>query len=521
MKRTRKPAHIPPTIDARVRQANDKSPNPAGDYVLYWAQASRRLDRNHALDHAIHWAKVLKKPLVVYEGLRLDYPWAAARHHQFLMEGMRDNARRAKELGVTYWPFVETPARPARGLLRKIAGKACLVVTDDYPAFIVPGQIQRLARRIDVPLVAVDANGMVPLALLGDTVAAAAHLRPRLHRLFPECWGQRAAAEPNFPRAARLDPPFELWNPECDIAEFVKQLPIDQSVPAVPGIEGGSHAGQAVLGAFVKEKLRHYNTGRNTPDDPDRTAASRLSPYLRSGHVSIQEIAEAVLNHAGPWDPSMIDLTRRNKKEGFFHPDDNVNSFLDEALTWRDVGYHWHFTKNAARGVVDARTVEIDGQRVPAYFDLRSVLPLWAMKTLTEHQADPREFTYTLEEFENADTHDHLWNAAQRELVATGRIHNYMRMLWGKKVLEWSNTPERAYLILEHLNNKYAIDGRDPNSYSGIFWCFGLFDRPWVKRKIFGNVRYMSSDNTAKKFDLDGYYEYIRRLPTIKQARGQ
>ena len=510
-----------PTInDARVRQANDRKPNAAGDYVLYWAQASRRLDRNHSLDYAVHRARTLKKPLVVYEGLRLDYPWAAARHHQFLLEGMRDNARLAERLGVAYWPFVETPDRPARGLIRQVAAKACLMVTDDYPAFIVPGQIQRLAAQIDVPLVAVDANGLAPLALLGDTVSAAAHLRPRLHRQFPDCWEHRAAAEPDFPKAARLDPPFEVWDHECDIGEFVKRLPVDQTVPTVPGVAGGTVEGQAALTAFVKQKLSAYATGRSNPDDPRRTAASRLSPYFRSGHLSMQECAEAVLNHGGPWDPSMIDLTRRNKREGFFHPDDNVNSFLDEALTWRDVGYHWHFTKNAARGVVDARTVEIDGQRVPAYFDLKSVLPAWAMKSLTEHQADPREFTYTLEEFENADTHDHLWNAAQRELVATGRIHNYMRMLWGKKVLEWSNTVERAYLILEHLNNKYAIDGRDPNSYTGIFWCFGLFDRPWVERKIFGQIRYMSSDNTAKKFDLDGYYDYVRRLPTVGQVRG-
>nr|WP_020475613.1 hypothetical protein [Zavarzinella formosa] len=512
---------MPTFNDARIRQTNAKKTNPAGDYVLYWSQMYRRLDRNHALDYAVHRAKTLKKPLIVYEGLKLGYPWASARHHQFMLEGMRDNARKAKRLGVDYWPFVETPENSGRGLLRKLAAKACLVVTDDYPTFIIPGQIQSLARNIDVPLAAVDGNGLIPLSLLGATVSAAAHLRPRIHKLFADCWDHRAAAEPPFPPAGKIDPPFAVWNHECDIAEFARQLPIDQSVPAVAGLEGGSEAGHVVLNTFVKQKLRAYATGRNNPDDPRRTAASRLSPHLRHGHVSMQECAERVLTADGPWDASMIDLTQKNKREGFFHHDDNVNSFLDEALTWRDVGYHWHHTKNAGRGVIDARTVTIDGQSIPAYFDLQSVIPEWAMKSLKAHESDPREFTYTLEQFENADTHDHLWNAAQRELVATGRIHNYLRMLWGKKVLEWSDSVERAYLILEHLNNKYASDGRDPNSYTGIFWCFGLFDRPWVERKIFGQIRYMSSDNTAKKFDLDGYYDYVRRLPSVDRVRGR
>ena len=512
---------MPTFNDARIRHANARSSMPAGEYVLYWMQAFRRLERNHALDYAIHRARSLKKPLVIYEGLRLDYPWASARHHQFMLEGMRDNARAAKRLGIDYWPFVETPDQPARGLLRSLAGRACLVVTDDYPAFIVPGQIKRLAAAIDVPVVAVDGNGMIPLSLLGTTVSAAAHLRPRIHKLFADAWEHRAAAEPDFPKAGKISAPFLAWNPECDIEAFVRGLPIDQSVPAVAKVAGGAEAGRAVLDEFIAHGLGHYADGRNNPDDPRRTAASKLSPHLRHGHVSMQACVERALNVAGPWDPSMIDMSQKNKREGFYHRDGNVNSFLDEAITWRDVGYHWHHIKNAERGVIDARTVTVDGQQIPAYFDLESVLPAWAMKSLNDHAGDHREHKYTLEEFENADTHDPLWNAAQRELVATGRIHNYLRMLWGKKVLEWSETVGKAYLVLEHLNNKYAIDGRDPNSYTGIFWCFGLFDRPWVERKIFGQIRCMTSDSTAKKFDLHGYYEYVKRLPTSDRIRGR
>jgi deoxyribodipyrimidine photo-lyase len=180
---------------------------------------------------------------------------------------------------------------------------------------------------------------------------------------------------------------------------------------------------------------------------------------------------------------------------GFFGEDPDVKAVLDEALTWRDVGFQWHWTRRA------------DTAR------LESALPPWALATLRAHAGDKRAFVYARDEWEAGATHDPLWNAAQRELVATGTIHNYLRMLWGKKVLEWSRTPEEAYATLVHLNNKYALDGRDPNSWTGILWCFGLFDRPWApERKVLGVLRYMSSDNTARKFRLDPYLDYVKGL---------
>ncbi|MCE9531159.1 MAG: deoxyribodipyrimidine photolyase, partial [Planctomycetes bacterium] len=198
---------------------------------------------------------------------------------------------------------------------------------------------------------------------------------------------------------------------------------------------------------------------------------------------------------------------------GFFHTDPNVNGFLDEAITWRDVGYHWHSVRNTEAGGRLGELHKPAGWPYPVFQDLESTLPAWAKASLAKHASDKRKFVYALEEWEAGQTHDPLWNAAQRELVATGRIHNYLRMLWGKKVLEWSASPEEAYCTLEHLNNKYALDGRDPNSYTGILWCFGLFDRPWPpEREVYGNVRYMSSENTAKKYKLAGYYEYVKGL---------
>jgi deoxyribodipyrimidine photo-lyase len=522
-----------PLQQARARVANDRPINQSGHYVLYWPQMYRRLHANHALDAAIHWSNQLQKPLVVYEGLKLNYPWASARFHQFLLEGMAGNVLSATQIGLNYWPFVETPEAAGRGLVRNLASQACLVITDDYPQFIVPAQIQRIAESVDVQVIAIDGNGMVPLSLLGPPTAAAAHLRPKWHKLFSEAWQNRAVSEPVIPKLGAPKPPFKLWQPPENIGEFVKSLPIDQSVPAVPGVQGGTTSGQKLLSEFVSRKLSRYADERSIPDDPERNSASGLSIHLHYGHISIQEVCEAVL---GPeWSTKELNLKTRNK-DGFFCDDADVNSFLDEAITWRDVGFQWHYARQRLqeqKGAFPSKSWQEPGETMPSFNfqrhdfspldaegTLKQVLPSWAYASLKAHEADKRTHCYSLEQFERGQTHDALWNAAQRELVATGRMHNYLRMLWGKKVLEWSASVEEAYRTLEHLNNKYALDGRDPNSYTGVLWCFGLFDRPWPpERQIFGNIRYMTSESTAKKFKLAGYHEYVRRLPTIQAVR--
>ncbi|MBY0457719.1 MAG: deoxyribodipyrimidine photolyase, partial [Gemmataceae bacterium] len=362
-------------------------------------------------------------------------------------------------------------------------------------------------------------------------------------KLFAEEWGRRASHVPAVPAVAKSDlaPPFRAWDATQDIGAFVASLPLDQTVPAVPGVEGGAIAGRVALDDFVERRLRRYADERNNPDNPTKNAASALSAYLHYGHLSVQEVAEAVLGET--WTIREVNPKTRNKDD-FFSRDANVNSYLDELITWRDVGYHWHWCRNAERGTRNAEfknqswqssvDPSIPHSEVVPQFNFESmdfspggertphvVLPEWARATIRKHAADKREHIYTLEAFEAAETHDELWNAAQRELVATGRIHNYLRMLWAKKVLEWSGSASEAYRVLEHLNNKYAIDGRDPNSYTGILWCFGLFDRPWPpERPVFGVLRYMSSENTARKFDLAGYYEYVRSLPTVAEVRG-
>jgi deoxyribodipyrimidine photo-lyase len=488
---------------ARLRLLNDARIASGGDYVLYWMQIYRRLERNHALEHALRCAGELGKPLVVYEGLRLDYPWASRRHHRFVLEGMVANAARAAELGLSYWPFVETEKGQGRGLLRGLSARASLVVTDDFPCFIVPAQAEALARKVEVPVFAVDSNSVVPLSLLGPAVSAAAHLRPRIHKAFAEAWAHRAAAKLRVPHVAtkRVKPPFDAWKAK-DVAAFVDALPLDATVPPVAGTPGGTPTARARLREFVKRRLRGYAEERSEPRSLAEGHASGLSPYLHFGHLSIEEVVETALTTTGKWTPDELRVHNRGKRDGFFSDDPDVNSFLDEALTWRDVGFQWHWSRRA-----DAASLE-------------TALPAWALQTLGAHAADRRPWLYTAEELENGATHDPLWNAAQRELVATGTIHNYLRMLWGKKVLEWSASPAEAYRALEHLNNKYALDGRDPNSYTGILWCFGLFDRPWPpERKVLGSVRYMSSENTGRKFDLKPYYAYVEGLPTIAETR--
>ena len=266
----------------RVRPLNNEKEK-RRDYVLYWMQASRRLERNHALDYALRHAGEAGKPLVVYEGLRLDYPWASNRLHRFILEGMQANRETAARLGLAYWPFVEMEPRAGRGLITKLAARATLVVTDDFPCFVIPEQTEALARHSAVPLVAVDGNSIVPLALLGSAATAAAHLRPRVHKAFAEAWGHRAAAKPRVPRAVRssLVSPFQpadLGNLES----LLDRLPVDRSVPALPGMPGGSVAGRRRLKDFLALRLAGYAESRSKPASPAACSGRASAPADRA-----------------------------------------------------------------------------------------------------------------------------------------------------------------------------------------------------------------------------------------------
>jgi deoxyribodipyrimidine photo-lyase len=270
---------------------------------------------------------------------------------------------------------------------------------------------------------------------------------------------------------------------------FLAKIPIDHSVPRVAA-RGGTSAAQALLKEFVENKLDSYLEERN---DPDRNATSGLSPYLHFGHISAHQIFSEISQHEG-WSPERLAVRATGSRAGWWGVSRSAEAFLDQLITWRELGVNFCFQRKD--------------------YDQFDSLPEWALKTLRRHARDERSHVYTLAEFERASTHDPLWNTAQTQLIREGSIHNYLRMLWGKKILEWTPSPAIALKIMVELNNKHALDGRDPNSYSGIFWCLGRYDRPWgPERPIFGTVRYMSSTNTAKKLNIEDYFRKYRPNP--------
>jgi deoxyribodipyrimidine photo-lyase len=491
----------------RVREVNQKPFHEKGEYILYWMQAYRRFESNHALDYAIYLSNKFKKELVVYEGLRSDYRWNSKRIHKFILEGMCDNKETAEKLGINYWAFVETPDNPAKGILRKISEKAFAVVTDDFPSFIIPEQIKRLSSKIECSLFAVDSNSIIPITLYGEHASAARVLRPRIHKLFAESYIHRAKEKITkkdlFSVEKNAKPPFKEFKADKkEIETTLSKISFDDEILPVNDMIGGSKESQKKLNYFIKNNLNLYGDNRSNPHSPLLTPASAMSPYLHFGHISVETIITRCLDSTTTekWAPDLLNIDAKGDKDLFFGKNLSLNSYFDELLTWRDIGYLLFWPKKEF------------------HKDL-SVLPEWIQKNLNKHAADKREYLYTKKQLEASKTHDPLWNAAQKELVLTGRMHNYMRMLWGKKVMEWTKTYQEAFQILEEFNNKYAYDGRNPNSYTGILWCFGLFDRPWFpERNVFGNLRYMSSDSTKKKFKMSEYLDYIAKVENKSES---
>ncbi|MDX1944112.1 MAG: deoxyribodipyrimidine photolyase [Pirellulaceae bacterium] len=484
-----------PVPALRIRTLNDAPPRGAGDFILYWMIAFRRPAWNYSLDRALEWCRDLNKPLLVLEPLRSGYPWASDRLHRFVIDGLKANEGAfadSAERGVRYLPYVEPERGAGSGLVEALAARAAVVVTDDYPCFFLPRMVAATAPRLPVRCEGVDSNGLLPLRAASQSFTMAFHFRRWLQKNLRE-----HLEEDQFPsreplKNLRLPPapplPKEIarrW-PAADLDALTSgpaalaKLPIDHQV-GLCDTPGGRDAAGKVLATFLKRRLERY-LERN---DPAADSASGLSPYLHFGHISAHEVFAAAAQRE-QWSPRELSTKADGKNTGWWGVSPPLESFLDELITWRELGYNFC----SQRGDYDQFTS----------------LPDWAKKTLANHAGDPREHLYSRAQFEQAQTHDPLWNAAQRQLVREGRMHNYLRMLWGKKIVEWSATPQAALEVMIELNNKYALDGRDPNSYSGIFWVLGRFDRPWApERPIFGSIRWMSSDNTAKKLHVKEY----------------
>ena len=456
----------------RVRPINDRPVNYGGDYVLHWMTAARRPRFNHALDRSAAWAKALGKPLVVVEALGLAHRWASARFHSFIIQGMACNAEAFAQAGVQYIPYVERGSGSSKGMIESLTSKAAIVITDDWPCFITPKIVSALGRKSSVHVEAVDGAGLLPVSSVPKVFSRAFHFRNWHKKNIDQHLDRLSKKNPltGLSASAGIDSEvLQQWNPVekeelLNPLKWINGLPIDHEVSPVEAHPGGFHEANRRLSHFIENVLERYGEGRN---HPDQVSTSVLSPYLHFGHISSQEIwQQASGAEAG----------------------EQGDAFIDQLITWRELGLnfcHYH--------------TEVDTWES---------LPDWCRKTLEEHADDVRPVTYSLEQLEAAETHDEIWNAAQRQLVGEGLIHNYLRMLWGKKILEWSAHPKEAVETMVHLNNRWALDGRDPNSYSGIMWCMGRYDRAWgPERPIFGKIRYMSSDNTARKLRLKPYLE--------------
>jgi deoxyribodipyrimidine photo-lyase len=485
---TRTPADRVAAVNAAPLRAD-------GAYVLYWMIAARRAAYNFALQRATEHCAALGRPLVVLEALRCDYPHASDRLHAFALAGMADNAESFARTSVHHYPYVEPERGAGRGLLHALAEHACVVVTDEFPEFFLPRMVAAAGARLPVRLEQVDGNGLLPLRAAPRAFTHAHHFRRFVQGALPHHLAQRPAADPL--QGAALPPLTEAaraalaavearWPraaPELLRADAaaLRALPIDHRVPPVE-LRGGSEAAARVLRRFVDERLADYADHRNRIDPP---AASRLSPYLHWGFLSVHQVLEALAEREG-WNAERPVPAVTGKRQGWWSMSPGAEAFLDELVTWRELCFNTSFL-------------------LPRHRDYAS-LPDWARLTLERHAADPRPVLYSLDELEAGATHDRVWNAAQGELLREGRIHNYLRMLWGKCILGWSADPREALDRMVYLNNRWALDGRNPSSWGGIFWCLGRYDRAWgPERPIFGTVRYMSSAATARKLRLDGY----------------
>jgi deoxyribodipyrimidine photo-lyase len=452
---------------ARVRIVRDAPLAPRGEYVLYWCMVNQRVPANHALDAAIALGNRLRLPVVCYHALRPDYPHASDRLHAFVLQGLDELGEAMRARGVPYWLELPRNIRQHVPRLGLLGQRAAAIVSDWFPAFIIPGHLRGAAKTLDVPLIGVDASCVVPMQRIPERQVGAYALRPKLRKLWPEYLGKpdRGPDPAHAAAAERIDLGF---TPERAPGRLVAQLDgfdIDHSVPPVAGRPGGRRATLAALRVFVRKHVTEFHEARNAPG---RSGQSGLSPALHWGLLFAGEVARACIEAHGADQPG-------------------VAAFLEELLVRRELAFNYCL-------------------HTPVHAQLLlTSLPRWAQETLGAHAKDRREHLYTLQQLDRGETADPLWNAAQRQLREEGRIHGYLRMLWGKKILEWSPTPDEALGRLAYLNDRYALDGRDAVSVANFMWVLGLHDRPFQERPVLGKVRPMSSLRTAEKVDLGPY----------------
>ena len=450
--------------EERIQSLNDAAVYEDGRFVLYWMQQSQREAHNPALEYAIERANDLGKPVLSAFVVDASYPDANLRHFAFMLEGLAETAAALADRGIKLVGRFGSPPE----VIAELAGDAALVVCDRGYLRHQRSWRTQLARSCKAAVVQVEGDVVVPVEVVSDKQEYAARtIRSKVNRHrdeFIRALKRRRPEKSSLPLRVTGDADFRKPG------SVLEGLDIDRSVPKSERFEAGTEAAQAALTRFLRHDLDGYADARN---DPAKPQASRLSPYLHFGQISPVEIALKVQRAASG-------------------SDDDKEAFLEELIVRRELAMNFvTFCKD---------------------YDKYACLPDWALRTLDEHRDDARPDRYTRQQLEDAETHDPYWNAAMQEMLKTGYMHNYMRMYWGKKIIEWSNTPEYAFATTLYLNNKYFLDGRDPNSYTGVAWLFGLHDRAWAERDVFGKIRYMNAAGLESKFDIDAYVSWTESL---------
>jgi deoxyribodipyrimidine photo-lyase len=453
----------------RVSKLNSAPERAGRKYILYWAQMNRRVDANHALLYAIEIANRYKLPVLYYEGPTCSYQYANDRLHTFVLQGVPETAKRLKKAGLGYVFYLRRRRNAPDDVLYLLAKDAAALVTDDYPTFIARDHNRRVPEKLDAAYYVVDSSCIVPMKRIEKREYAAYTIRPKIKRLLPEYLHE--------PEKVHIRCRFKLEVPEFHtevnenaIPELVASCDIDHSVAPSLTFQGGRLAAEKRLQHFLENNLKRYAKDRNQPCEH---ATSEMSPYLHFGHISSLEIALAVREYAA--DHKLI-----------------ADEYLEELIVRRELAF------NYASHVERPESLEN--------------LPEWCQEDMKKHAHDKRDPSYTRKQLESAETYDELWNATQKEILLRGKIHGYYRMYWGKKIIEWSPTYQEALDTMIYIHGRYALDGRDPNTATNILWCFGLHDRPWYERPIFGRMRYMSAEGMKRKTDTGAYIEEIQQL---------
>lgn len=452
---------MPILVDQRRIRTIKKGEYKSGP-VIYWMSRDQRAADNWALLYARQLADEHKAQLAVVFCLVPEYLEATIRQYGFMLEGLEDVEQNLAAKNIPFFLLLGNPADKLPAFLKK--HKVGALVTDFNPLRINSQWKTEAAKQIDVPFYEVDAHNIIPVSEVSDKQEYAANFfrrkyNPKLSEFLIE-----------FPTLKKAKESFPGKIPKIGWKKARKSLKVNMEVPELEWIKPGYKAGMKHFDEFMKKRFKIFGAKRN---DPNADSQSGLSPYLHFGQISAQRVVMETMKRS----------PRSNAQESFFN----------ELIIWRELAENYcHYN---------------------ADYDNIKGFPDWARKTLDEHRNDFREYLYKADEFENAKTHDDLWNAAQMEMVLTGKMHGYMRMYWAKKILEWTVTAEQALEFAIYLNDKYSLDGRDPNGYAGIAWSIGgVHDRPWFEREIFGKVRYMSYNGCKNKFDIQKYIERIGRL---------